>query len=134
MSTYWSILEKVRGSTLRLTKLDDEIYDHLVADFPEFDPAATINEDEMKSATGKERWRNFMMKYEKRVDDFNFGTLLRSSPKTEYGNEETIFGMWAGIFFRGIRLTYLEQFHACSFTLSRSPGRSSSRLPMLGTQ
>lgn len=92
MSTYWSILEKVRGSTLRLTKLDDEIYAHLVADFPEFDPAATIDEDEMKSAVGKERWRNFMMAYEKRVDDFNFGTILRSNPKTEYGEKETIFG------------------------------------------
>lgn len=93
MSTYWSILEKVRGSTLRLTKLDDEIYQHLITDFPEFDPAVTIDEDEMKSKTGKERWRKFMMAYEKRVDDYNFGTLMRSNPKWEYGKDETIFGM-----------------------------------------
>jgi hypothetical protein len=93
MSTYWAILEKVRGSALRLTKIDDEIYDHLKKDFPEFDPAATINEDEMKSKTGKERWRTFMMQYENRVDDFNFGTMLRSNPKWEYGQDETIFGM-----------------------------------------
>ncbi|PQE13478.1 Duf757 domain-containing protein [Rutstroemia sp. NJR-2017a WRK4] len=91
MSTYWAILEKVRGSALRLTKIDDEIYDHLKKDFPEFDPAATINEDEMKSKTGKERWRTFMMQYENRVDDFNFGTMLRSNPKWEYGQDETIF-------------------------------------------
>ncbi|KAK4111747.1 DUF757-domain-containing protein [Canariomyces notabilis] len=91
MQTYWSILEKVKGSSLRLTKLDDEIYDHLKRDFPDFDPAATINEDEMKSKAGKERWRNFMMAYEKKVDDYNFGTLLRSNPKFEYGREETIF-------------------------------------------
>lgn len=92
MQTYWSILEKVRGSTLRLTKFDDEIYEHLKRDFPEFDPAATIDEDAMKSKQGKERWRKFMMAYEKKVDDFNFGTLLRANPKWEYGNEETIFG------------------------------------------
>ncbi|KAK4197372.1 polysaccharide biosynthesis-domain-containing protein [Triangularia verruculosa] len=91
MATYWSILEKVKGSTLRLTKLDDEIYEHLKTDFPEFDPAATINEDEMKSKTGKERWRKFMMAYDKRVDDYNFGTMLRSSPKAEYTEEDTIF-------------------------------------------
>lgn len=61
-------------------------------DFPEFDPAATINEDEMKSKTGKERWRNFLMTYEKKVDDYNFGTMLRANPKWEYGQDETIFG------------------------------------------
>lgn len=92
MSTYWSLLEKVRGSSLKLTKIDDEIYEHLKRDFPDFDPASTINEDEMKSKDGKERWRKFLMAYEKRVDDYSFGTIVRSNPKWEYGNEETIFG------------------------------------------
>jgi len=92
MTTYWAILEKVRGSSLRLTKMDDEIYEHLKKDFPEFDPAATIDEDEMKSKTGKERWRKFMMAYEKKIDDYNFGTIIRSNPKWEYGQNETIFG------------------------------------------
>ncbi|PMD24669.1 DUF757-domain-containing protein [Hyaloscypha hepaticicola] len=91
MTTYWAILEKVRGSSLRLTKMDDEIYEHLKKDFPEFDPAATIDEDEMKSKTGKERWRKFMMAYEKKIDDYNFGTIIRSNPKWEYGQDETIF-------------------------------------------
>ncbi|KAL2268781.1 hypothetical protein VTJ83DRAFT_3627 [Remersonia thermophila] len=91
MQTYWSILERVKGSSLRLTKIDDEIYDHLKRDFPEFDPAETIDEDKMKSKEGKERWRNFMMAYEKRVDDYNFGTMLRANPKWEYGRDETIF-------------------------------------------
>lgn len=92
MSTYWAILEKVKASSLRLTKMDDEIYEHLKKDFPEFDAAATIDEDEMKSKTGKERWRNFMMTYEKKIDDYNFGTMLRSNPSWEYGQKETIFG------------------------------------------
>jgi hypothetical protein len=92
METYWAILEKVRGSSLRLTKLDDEIYEHLKTDFPEFDPAATIDENDMKSKAGKERWRKFMMAYEKKIGDYNFGTMMRSNPKFEYGREETIFG------------------------------------------
>lgn len=92
MATYWGILENKRGSDLRLTKMDEEIYQHLKQDFPEFDAGQTINEDEMKSKKGKERWRKFMMAYEKKIDDFNYGTLLRTNPKFEYGEKETIFG------------------------------------------
>ncbi|KAK6949709.1 hypothetical protein Daesc_009793 [Daldinia eschscholtzii] len=73
--------------------MDDEIYEHLKAEFPEFDPAATINEEEMKSKSGKERWRKFMMAYEKKVDDYNFGTMLRISPDVEYEQDTTIFGI-----------------------------------------
>jgi len=46
----------------------------------------------MKSKEGKARWRSFMMAYDKRVDDYNFGTLLRLDPKWEYGEKEAIFG------------------------------------------
>ncbi len=92
MQTYWSILEKVPGSSLRLTKIDDDILEHLQKDFPEFDPAETIDENAMKSKEGKERWRNFMMAYDKKVDDYNFGTMVRTNPKFEYGQDETIFG------------------------------------------
>ncbi|MCJ1270986.1 hypothetical protein MMC22_010885 [Lobaria immixta] len=93
MTTYWAILEKMRGSKLRLTRMDDEIYEHFKKDFPDFDPRETINEDVMKSKQGKERWRNFMMAYEKKVDDYNFGTMLRANPKFEYGEKGTIFAV-----------------------------------------
>ncbi len=93
LETYWGILQKVKGSLLRLTKYDDEIYEHLKRDFPDFDPTATINEDDMKSKGGKERWRNFLMAYEKKVDDYNFGTIMRTNPKFEYEQHTTIFGM-----------------------------------------
>ncbi|RAO71409.1 uncharacterized protein BHQ10_007421 [Talaromyces amestolkiae] len=93
LMTYWSILEKVPGSKLRLTKMDDEILEHFKREFPDFDPAETINEDEMKSKAGKEKWRNFMKEYEKTISDYNFGTMLRANPKTEYDQETTIFAM-----------------------------------------
>ncbi|KAL2785931.1 putative polysaccharide biosynthesis protein [Aspergillus germanicus] len=93
LMTYWSILEKVPGSQLRLTKIDDEIYEHFKAEFPDFDPAATIDEDQMKSKEGKEKWRNWINQYEKKIHDFNFGTMLRANPKTEYEQENTIFAM-----------------------------------------
>lgn len=90
--TYWSVLEKVPGSKLRLTKMDDEIYEHFKKEFPDFDPAEPIKEDDMKSKAGKEKWRNFMNHYENTISDYNFGTMLRSNPKSEYDQENTIFG------------------------------------------
>jgi hypothetical protein len=93
IETYWKILQKVPGSKLRLTKLDDEIYEHFKTEFPDFDPKATIDEDEMKSKDGKEKWRKFIMAYEKKVEDFNYGTVIRTNPKFEYGENETIFAV-----------------------------------------
>jgi Polysaccharide biosynthesis len=92
MMTYWKLLENIPGSKLRLTKIDDDIYEHFKKEFPDFDPTATINEDEMKSKEGKEKWRKFIAEYEKTVDDYNFGTMLRTNPTFEYGEKETIFG------------------------------------------
>lgn len=92
LMTYWAILEKVRGSSLRLTKMDDEIYESFMADFPDFDPAATVIEDEMKSKAGKEKWRNWINKFEKKIDDFNFGTIIRTHADAEYDQDTTIFG------------------------------------------
>ncbi|KAL4893876.1 putative polysaccharide biosynthesis protein [Aspergillus ambiguus] len=93
LMTYWSILEKVPGSKLRLTKMDDEIYEHFKKEFPDFDPAATIDEDKMKSKEGKEKWRNWINQYEGKINDFNFGTMLRARPDVEYEQHTTIFAM-----------------------------------------
>ncbi|TKA81197.1 hypothetical protein B0A55_02633 [Friedmanniomyces simplex] len=93
MTTYWAILEKMPGSKLRLTKYDDEILEHFNREFPDFDLKATINEDDMKSKEGKEQWRNFINAYENKVEDYNFGTMLRANPMWEYGQKETIFAV-----------------------------------------
>lgn len=112
MSTYWSILEKVPGSKLRLTKMDDEILEHFKQEFPDFDPKATINEDEMKSKAGKERWRNFINAYETKIEDYNFGAMVRNSPAVEYGEKETIFGGWQRIFGWNLLLIKSSCAHA----------------------
>lgn len=91
--TYWSLLEKIPGSKLKLTKHDDDIFNQLLEDFPEFkDPAkaAEVNEDEMKSKEGKERWRTFCEKFNE-IEDYNFGTLLRIKNTDEYTQTGTIF-------------------------------------------
>ncbi|KAF2857319.1 DUF757-domain-containing protein [Piedraia hortae CBS 480.64] len=93
MMTYWGLLEKVPGSKLRLTKHDDEIYEHFQREFPDIDVAGTLDEDAMKSAAGKEKWREFIKQYEEKIDDYNFGTMLRRNPKWEYGEKETMFAL-----------------------------------------
>lgn len=92
--TYWNLLEKVPGSSLRLTKMDNEILEHLLKEFPEFEDVKygeVVDENVMKSATGKVRWRKFMNFYDGKIEDFNFGTLLRADCKREYSQENTIF-------------------------------------------
>lgn len=93
--TYWGILEKVPGSKLKLTQHDDDIFETLLVDFPEFkEPAnvAVIDEAKMKSPEGKRRWRAFCEKFNE-IDDYNFGTLLRTKASDFYTQEGTIFAV-----------------------------------------
>ena len=128
MKTYWSILEKIPGSKLRLTKYDDEIHEHFLREFPDFDLKATIDEDDMKSKQGKESWREFITAYEKKVEDYNFGTMLRANSAWEYGEKETIFG---GSFktdrtsARQLADVRSSQRYGCNSTRLRSLGESS---------
>jgi hypothetical protein len=134
MATYWSILEKMRGSKLRLTKFDDDILEHLKRDFPEIDVSKRLNEDEMKSKKGKERWRNFMMTYEKTVEDYNFGTMLRASPECEYTEKDTIFCKFTRRTGGPVGVLTRNKPCACSSTPSRSRGRRTrDTIPWLGT-
>ncbi|KAJ7454063.1 DUF757-domain-containing protein [Mycena galericulata] len=94
--TYWNLLEKVQPKELQLTKLDDEIFEDTLKTFPELaenDYAKLIKLDEeaIKSAEGKERWRVFIEAYRKKVKDYNFGSLIRTDARHEYGENNTIF-------------------------------------------
>lgn len=64
----WKLYEKVKPSTLRLSKIDDEIHADFQQSFPDLaaDEAKIkkIDEDEMKSPAGKDKWRQFINKYE----------------------------------------------------------------------
>ena len=76
-------------------RLDNDIYSDFEQTSPELassdDAIRKIDEDAMKSPAGKEKWRNFIMKYEKTVADFNFGTLIRTDASDEYTQDNTIF-------------------------------------------
>jgi len=94
--TYWNLLEKIPPRELRLTKLDDEIYEHAISTFPEltandYAGFVKLDEDWMKSEDGKKRWREFINAYEKKVKDYNFGSLIRTDARGEYSETNTIF-------------------------------------------
>ncbi|CAO1618704.1 unnamed protein product [Sympodiomycopsis kandeliae] len=91
----WNLYEKVKPSTLKLSKLDDEIYADFQENFTDLandeNKVKKIDEDAMKSASGKEKWRLFINKYEGKVADFNFGTLIRTDSSDEYTQYNTTF-------------------------------------------
>lgn len=94
MSAYWNLISAIPPAKLKLTKFDEEILITFLAEFPEYnnkEKLAVLNEDEMKTKEAKERWRNFISKFEKSVEDFNFGTLIRTDASKEYDQDNTIF-------------------------------------------
>ncbi|KAF9556071.1 DUF757-domain-containing protein [Agrocybe pediades] len=94
--TYWNLLEKVDPKDLKLTKYDDEIFEHTMKTFPElnvepYDKLTVIDEEWMKSPEGKNRWRDFIESYKEKIKDYNFGSLIRTDARDEYGESNTIF-------------------------------------------
>lgn len=92
--TYWNIISKIPGSKLKLTKIDDDIYNTFIEHFPEYKDVERLKkftEDELKSKEAKVKWRAFCELFQESVEDYNFGTLLRTDSSEEYGQFTTIF-------------------------------------------
>ncbi|GAA5964612.1 hypothetical protein JCM21900_002659 [Sporobolomyces salmonicolor] len=95
--TYFNLITKMQPSTLkRLTKWDDEIMEAFSKHFPDLvnndEKLKHLEEDELKSPEGKKRWRDFMMPFEKKIDEYNFGTLIRANCEEDYSQDNSIFG------------------------------------------
>ncbi|GAA5949964.1 hypothetical protein JCM3765_007752 [Sporobolomyces pararoseus] len=111
--TYWKLITGIQPSTLkRLTKWDDDIFESFSKHFPDYleDGAKKLiklDEDEIKSAGGKKRWREFMMPFEKKVDEYNFGTLIRLNAEDDYTETNSMFG-------------YRVQFYAIEIARNRN--------------
>ena len=52
-----------------------------------------IDEEDLKSETAKTEWRSFCQKYEKIVDNYNLGVLIRQNCRGEYSEENSIFAI-----------------------------------------
>ncbi|CAH8536036.1 unnamed protein product [Schistosoma margrebowiei] len=75
-------------SQLRLTAIDDFIFDKFMGEFSDIQ-LDVISEDSLKSEQSKAKWRPFCNEFEKKVEDFNFGTLLRLDASKGYCPENT---------------------------------------------
>ncbi|KAJ3287677.1 DUF757-domain-containing protein [Rhizoclosmatium globosum] len=89
--TYFKLISSLDASKIRLTKVDDEIYADFKATFPEINVASLNEMDDFKTDAAKEKWRNWIKKFEAKVQDFNYGTLLRNRAAEDYGPDNTFF-------------------------------------------
>ncbi|KAI0213936.1 Protein PBDC1 [Lamellibrachia satsuma] len=87
--TYFSLITSVDTRELRLTKIDNELYEKFRKEFPDMD-VSVINENELKSPEGKKEWHKFLMQFEGKVVEWNMGTLLRLNCKAGISDENTI--------------------------------------------
>lgn len=90
--TYMRLLTSISDhSKIKLTKIDDEIYETFRERFPDFD-VRVISEDDIKSDKAKNQWRPFLNQFEKRVFDWNMLTMLRADATGDYTENNTIVG------------------------------------------
>lgn len=86
---FLQLLCSVDPKYLRLTPHDDLIYKTFRDEFPDLD-VTVINEDELKSSEGKSKWRPYCEKFKNIVEDYSYGTLLRSDASKAYSEENSI--------------------------------------------
>ena len=112
--TYWNLLEKLDARSLRLTKLDDDIYAHMLEAFPELAEGAAgdaavgkIDEEEMKSESGKTRWREFIARYE---------------GKGEQRSARAVVKWWQGGAWRGVQMRCMRLLGAVAAEVAGCAG------------
>ncbi|KAK7109889.1 protein PBDC1-like [Littorina saxatilis] len=89
---YFNLISSVTPSLLRLTKHDDEIYAKFRETFPDL-KVDVLDENEMKTPENKEKWRQFMEEFKEKIEDFNYGSLLRLNCNEGYTQENTMFSV-----------------------------------------
>jgi len=86
--TYFNLLCAIDSKQLRLTRHDDKIYSRFRELFPDF-KIDILDENLIKSNEGKTLWRPFCEEFRELVDDYNYGTLIRTDSKGEYSSENS---------------------------------------------
>lgn len=89
--TYHKLLCEVQPATLRLTRIDDDLYSDFRKTFPDMNIAHLSPEDINSNEAIKKLWRDFIMPYEKRVSHYNFGSLIRLDVTKGYTEHSSYF-------------------------------------------
>ncbi|KAJ2077078.1 hypothetical protein H4R24_005340 [Coemansia sp. RSA 988] len=90
--TYMKLLRSVGPGKFRLCPIEDELYKDFRKNFPTLN-IAHLDADDFKTEASKAKWREFINKYENRITDFNFGSLVRIDCKGDYTEENSMFAM-----------------------------------------
>lgn len=86
---HFNLLQSVDPKLLKLTPFDDQIYRAFRDEFPDL-KIDVLDENDLKNDTAKIKWRLFIDKHNK-LDDYTFGTLLRTDSSKEFSPENSIF-------------------------------------------
>ncbi|KAA3676881.1 uncharacterized protein DEA37_0008322 [Paragonimus westermani] len=87
--THFRLLCSVTDLTgLRLTRMDDVIYEEFNNTFPDLD-VSVISEEKLKSPESKVIWREFCNKFVDQLEDYNFATLFRLDASKGYDPQNT---------------------------------------------
>ncbi|TGZ58886.1 hypothetical protein CRM22_009383 [Opisthorchis felineus] len=73
---------------LRLTRMDDQIYEEFGKVFPDLD-VSILSEDQLKSPESKALWRDFCNKFSEELEDYNLATLFRLDASKAYDEHNT---------------------------------------------
>ncbi|XP_065071661.1 protein PBDC1-like [Rhopilema esculentum] len=110
--THFKLISTFDPSKLRLTKYDDQIYRMFKRYFKNF-KVDIVDIESLKTETSKARWRPFCELFKGKVEDYNFGTLLRMDCSKGYLEDNT--ELVTRIQFLAIELARnrrgLNQFH-----------------------
>lgn len=87
---YFNLISSVDPALLRLTPVDDEIYQTFREAFPDL-KVDVIDEEDLKSGEGKQKWRDFCENVKDKVQDYNYGTLLRLRSDEDYSQQNSMF-------------------------------------------
>ncbi|KAJ2768450.1 hypothetical protein IWQ56_002934 [Coemansia nantahalensis] len=88
--TYMKLLKAAGPGKFKLCPIEDELHSDFRRHFPDLD-VARLDESEFKTEAAKAKWREFMTKYEGRIADYNFGTLVRIDPAGDYTEANSMF-------------------------------------------
>jgi hypothetical protein len=76
---------------ISLFRFDNHLYETLKHMFPNMN-LRVLELEELKSEQAKTIWREFITKFEKHIQDFNFGTLIRLDCALPYTEENSTLG------------------------------------------
>ncbi|BFZ01775.1 hypothetical protein BsWGS_04814 [Bradybaena similaris] len=109
-TVHYNLISSVDASNLRLTQIDDQIYQRFREEFPDLN-IRDLREDDLKMPEAKQKWRTFCESFKGEIEDYNLGTLLRLNCAGDYTPENTTLSVRTQ--FLAIEIARNKEGHNC---------------------